>query len=605
MDGPTIDVKLGTCLPLEFAAAKKNGIGIDLPVVPPSFGPPSISEEEEYRCRCSEGLHAAKGSIDLGLEPWSSSPSSPASAGQLLRLEQRLEAWIQQVDEALKGRRPLAFVPNGVMKESRLSTLALWRPHAHEEARTSSVASEDNGQFFKKFRATVSPNPPQLRHGLQESSLSMNGKSLHKHARAEIAADVEYVMSQKRKEASERRNSDNIQHDTRLSRMVRSKHFEEAVVFLVVLNALLVAAQVQHEAVSDTKTVWFKVGEYICGVAFAAELLLRMIVFKRRFCARGDRAWAAFDTGIVFFFFVEVVVNDVLQWNNSVGGSGGSLGRLLKMARIGRIMRVLRILRFLGELRVMTSMILNSFVSLFWLMCILFVIIFTTALLLTQGSTMYLKPDFPDEPPPEDLWNDVSKNFGSLFLTMYTLFKSMTGGVDWGEVADMLAYVGGPYAFIHVVFMFFTLFSVLNIITGVFVDGALEMSRRDHWSAMVKREKERKETALKLHELLAKMDTDKDGIISEKEFLRGMNMHDIWEALDELEINATDIMGLFAVLDQDGNGTLDIYELVDGIQKLKGDAKSFDIHMMMMQNRQMLRKLVEFCQMFQKSCSEQ
>eukprot|EP00449_Zooxanthella_nutricula_P031467 CAMPEP_0198495880 /NCGR_PEP_ID=MMETSP1462-20131121/5472_1 /TAXON_ID=1333877 /ORGANISM="Brandtodinium nutriculum, Strain RCC3387" /LENGTH=47 /DNA_ID= /DNA_START= /DNA_END= /DNA_ORIENTATION= len=47
---------------------------------------------------------------------------------------------------------------------------------------------------------------------------------------------------------------------------------------------------------------------------------------------------------------------------------------------------------------------------------------------------------------------------------MYSLSQAMTGGRNWGEYAKLLALVGWDAVVILVMFIFFTAFSVVNIV---------------------------------------------------------------------------------------------------------------------------------------------
>merc|ERR1719401_2306625 len=101
---------------------------------------------------------------------------------------------------------------------------------------------------------------------------------------------------------------------------------------------------------------------------------------------------------------------------------------------------------------------------------------------------------------------------------MYSLFLSMTGGRNWGEIANIIAYAGFAYGGLVALYVFINLFSVLNIVTGVFVDGAIELAKRDR-SMMVDKQSQIREASLNhLVALLTEMDDDCDGIISKDEF---------------------------------------------------------------------------------------
>merc|ERR1712032_1801651 len=54
-------------------------------------------------------------------------------------------------------------------------------------------------------------------------------------------------------------------------------------------------------------------------------------------------------------------------------------------------------------------------------------------------------------------------------------------------------------------------------------------------------------------------------------------------------MGVSDAEQFFTMLDEDGSGEVDLVEFVQGMQRLRGEAKSVDIHMMLYENRKMLR----------------
>merc|ERR1719401_2250698 len=101
---------------------------------------------------------------------------------------------------------------------------------------------------------------------------------------------------------------------------------------------------------------------------------------------------------------------------------------------------------------------------------------------------------------------------------MYSLFLSMTGGRNWGEIANIIAYAGFAYGGLVALYVFINLFSVLNIVTGVFVDGAIELAKRDRSMMVDKQQKIREASVQHLVMLLTEIDADGDGHITREEF---------------------------------------------------------------------------------------
>jgi len=61
--------------------------------------------------------------------------------------------------------------------------------------------------------------------------------------------------------------------------------------------------------------------------------------------------------------------------------------------------------------------------------------------------------------------------------------------------------------------------------------------------------------------------------------------------LEALEVNPSDAMMLFAFLDVDGSGAIDVEEFCAGCLRLKGDATSFDMHCLIYECDRMMGKL--------------
>jgi len=366
--------------------------------------------------------------------------------------------------------------------------------------------------------------------------------------------------------------------------LVSGQYFTTAIIASVLLNTLLLAAQVQHEAVSDEPSDVFMYLEYCFVSIFTFEQVVKVFAFRSRLYRDIDRYWNAFDMLIVLCSWADIVI---ASFTARLQGTNATVAKLLKLPRLARVLRMCRTARFFGSLRVMVLMIMRSFLSLFWVIVVIFGILFIFALLLTQSVTEYFRS-------ASTLLRDASAQdelidcFGSLFQTIYSLSQAMTGGRNWGEYAQILAPVGWDAVAIVVMFIFFTAFSVVNIVTGVFVDGAIEMSKSDRMLMLEKRMHQTSEIAGQLLELLIEMDSDQNGYISYDEFMRALERRDVQDFLVALDINASEASTLFQMLDANGDGHVDLVEFVDGMSLLKGEAKSSDIQILLMHVRTMI-----------------
>merc|ERR1712032_475303 len=141
---------------------------------------------------------------------------------------------------------------------------------------------------------------------------------------------------------------------------------------------------------------------------------------------------------------------------------------------------------------------------------------------------------------------------------------------------------------IFLAYISIAVFSVLNLVTGVFCDSAIEMANMDRAMIVQKRNQQREACAAHLLELLTDIDEDGDGIITNEEFVKSLEREDVQQNIDALQIDLSEAELLFVMLDKDGDGTIDTREFVNGMLRLKGEARSFDIQVLVLHNRQML-----------------
>lgn len=373
-----------------------------------------------------------------------------------------------------------------------------------------------------------------------------------------------------------------------VGRVVVSSYFDFAITVVVVMNALLIGAQVQHAAVSDSNVEAFDILEHLCTFIFLTELIARLSVHRGQFFLNPlERWWNIFDFFLVGISLLDTTVTLTLS-GGGLDGPGAFVGKLGRVIRMFRIMRIIRTVRFLSQLRVMMHMIISSLQSLFWILVIMLGLIYIFAVVLTQGATDYLK-DPNVSPETLQYYHEVNHMYGSLFDTMYTLFQCMSGGLSWSVASQPMRGPGWVLEAIVIGYVFFMIFAVANIVNGVFVDGAIELAKRDRTTMMQKQRERDENKESHLVDLLTIMDSDGDNLITDEEFLESLEKQEIRDYISALDVEINDAKEFFSLLDADGSGQVDIIEFVTGMQKFRGEAKSIDIHMMLHENRKLFK----------------
>merc|ERR1719362_2146126 len=367
-------------------------------------------------------------------------------------------------------------------------------------------------------------------------------------------------------------------------RMVLHPFFDTLISMVLLLNAALIGAHVQVQASGNEPNTTLEALDYMCTIIFSVELLLRIYVHRGSFFKPPEHWYAALDVGLVGLSLVDMAW--IVFSPDHQASAVNWISRLLRTLRMFRILRLLRMLKFVDQLRVLVLMIAQSFSSLFWLIVLLMATIYIFATVLTAGVAAHLA----ESGVPHHYLDEtrLKEFYGTLWDSMYTLFKAICGGVSWGEMAQPLQTVGPIHFLIFLAYISITIFSVLNLVTGVFCDSAIELANLDRAMIVKKRNQQREASAAHLLELLTEIDSNGDGTVSHEEFIASIKREDIQQNIDALQIDLAEAELLFFMLDRDGDGTIDTREFVNGMLRFKGEARSFDIHMLVLHNRQML-----------------
>lgn len=366
--------------------------------------------------------------------------------------------------------------------------------------------------------------------------------------------------------------------------ILSSRSFGLCVASMILFNSILLGLDVNRNKAVLEEQILVVLGE-MCNAFFFIELMLRLWCYKAVFFYGDEMGWNLFDYFLVLTSVLDVILTyTAAEMSPAVAGS-------VKMLKLFRIMRVFRVFRFFRQLANWAMMILDSLKSLFGALILLGIIIYVFAVSLSMNTADWLTLQENNGSADVRLITDVDTWFGSLGKTLYTLLLSILGGVSWHLVCDLLLEIDILSATLLLFYIMFTIFSVLNVITGVFVDSAIQTSNSQR-DIQIEREMELKDSFLKsLKGFFEALDTDGSGSIHLEEIkimLQDPTLAAYFAVLGFDEVNANQI---FHLLDDDESGEVSIEEFLDGCSKLKGAARSIDVHALMHQCRALHREL--------------
>merc|ERR1712014_153386 len=157
----------------------------------------------------------------------------------------------------------------------------------------------------------------------------------------------------------------------------------------------------------------------------------------------------------------------------------------------------------------------------------------------------------------------------------------ISGGVDWGDAMKPLANVHPIYGPIFIFYVFVMHFGVLNVVVGTFVATATEIASKDR-EALVKYEIRQMEGYTnRIKTFFHEADVDNSGTLSWEEFSAHLENRKVKAYFQALDLDVSQAHLLFELLDADGSDQVTIDEFLDGCMRLKGQAKSIDLNMLL------------------------
>eukprot|EP00913_Durusdinium_trenchii_P016184 g15209.t1 len=337
---------------------------------------------------------------------------------------------------------------------------------------------------------------------------------------------------------------------------------------VVLTNSAYIGVEVQYSMSqpSEAELLPFHIIGTFYTILFTAELIMRIWAYgvKSFFCDE-DWAWSLLDFFIVATSLFELV-SFILQVVSNISGSTNMSGisslkafRIIRLTRLLKTVRLMRIFRFVLALRMLVTSIFHTLKSLFWALVLLLLIVYVFAVLFVQAVQDYLEES-------RDLLDDLELRacelyFQSLGHTMITLFMSISGGVSWENALLPLMKMSPLWVGCFIFFVAFTYFAVLNVITAVFCESAIE---KNHLQ--------------KVRNLFARLGANADsGSITFSMLESQINSPAVHEYFTSLGLDIWDAWTFFRLLDADGGGEVEVEEFLMGCLRLRGPATAIDM----------------------------
>eukprot|EP00927_Polykrikos_kofoidii_P064730 TRINITY_DN6022_c0_g3_i1.p1 TRINITY_DN6022_c0_g3~~TRINITY_DN6022_c0_g3_i1.p1 ORF type:complete len:666 (+),score=70.41 TRINITY_DN6022_c0_g3_i1:175-1998(+) len=370
-----------------------------------------------------------------------------------------------------------------------------------------------------------------------------------------------------------------------VTRSLYFKRFFACLVLANITNLGIVASEDLNMAAQGTvrQHSWLDDGIHLAFlIAFSVELGCNVYAEGKGICWSHNRRAYFLDFILVTFDLVDFLLYHAGE--TFIKLPNISALRIFRMFKAARLVRMLKALQYARELRLMVLAITSSMHSLVCAMFLLVCIIYSFAILIASWITVeILEEHFYSNSGLIEWW-------GSLSRVSLTLFQSISGGANW--IDPFKALQGSPSlqgAFI--VYLSFVLFALLNVVTGVFCNTAIEMASRDtdmiiaaqmEWDSIIEKD---------LHKIFHRMTGEESDRLTLDGWVTSMTDPWITAFLSHLEIEVHHVTSFFSVLDEDNDNGISLSEFTEGCKKYKGHARTLDTNLMLMEQHKIIKQL--------------
>lgn len=372
-------------------------------------------------------------------------------------------------------------------------------------------------------------------------------------------------------------------------RLLQNPWFEVSISAIIISNAILIGIEVEYmcEERGGNPPLALKFCGWLHGVVFVLELLFRFVAEGCGFFTGRHWRWNCFDLCVVICTILEVVFEIIAVSADVQSASVVRVARVIRTLRLSRIVRITRLLRFVNALSIMVMSILQTMQSLVWICVLMFMLVYMCGIMFTQATLSHLSDNGWDQ----DI--ELVQFWGTLGASMFSLFKSVTGGISWHEVVVPLERLNWIWVWLFLAYVSFCYFAVLNVVTGVFCNSAIENAKREPEMLIQSLLRDKKFYERSLKKLFHSVDMDESGTIGIRELEKSITDPALRAWFEAMGLEIKDAWTLFKLIDEDRSHDITVREFVDQCLHLRGSARGLDLEHMRQELRAISKTILE------------
>lgn len=382
--------------------------------------------------------------------------------------------------------------------------------------------------------------------------------------------------------------------DGPLSLWVKGPLFKIIANILVFANIFFIVLQAENSVSNAAKgqeaSGMFATLDLFFTVAFALDLLMRVIGERLSILFTKDRLWNYMDIALVLGDLFNQVINLIMSAMGKKGPEGifGAMRGAARACRAGRVARTLRIFRSFSFFSLPREVVAAFGAVPFMLVIYFFIALFFGLIFMQAAAESQLNEAALDESKEA-----MAHYFGSVGDAVITLVLVLLRAMDWIEIYLAIAETSKLYSWVFLVFAFFAIVAFMNAITAMCVQCCMARVQKNEMEG-------RTEASVKLTRVLAKNDKDSTPVTWGR-LQTNLDNPIVRGYLENLGLDVADAKGLCKLMGRGDNTQVDLPEFARACVKFTRAGKGADLLPVLLFNKRLLIEFREFTDHFHAS----
>eukprot|EP00392_Amoebophrya_sp_AT5.2_P011714 g11799.t1 len=349
----------------------------------------------------------------------------------------------------------------------------------------------------------------------------------------------------------------------RLAAVLNTQRFDLCINFVILLNSVSIGweSQLQVQGKSTDAIAWT---EHLFLLIYTFELGARFFAFGVRKSLR--------TSGWVIFDFILVSTGIISQWMLPIIFAAGEKPDALEPLFVFRVLRLLRLARTVRLIATFKTLWLlvrglmssaDTIAFTFLLMAMTTYIFAVVGMeMISKNRTVFVHADDGTHVREGAITAILDNEFGDI-ASLMLLLLSFTTLDSVNRVYAPLIKIEPLLFFYFIPFILIVSVAMMNLVTAVIVENALESSKNDKEMNAVYARRKLEQMMPEIKRMFMELDADGSGEISKEEMVDGLESNPEMRIDLEHFLGALDPVQLFEVLNVDGEGQVSITEFCD------------------------------------------